>query len=70
MSMMWLDLVQPVRRPDGKELPNRPLGARFTDVEFRLMQTHPGEGARILLNTPGVPETAIQPVKTLSANLP
>jgi HD-GYP domain-containing protein (c-di-GMP phosphodiesterase class II) len=31
---------------------------RYTDEEFRIMQTHPAEGARILLNSPGIPEIA------------
>ena len=31
---------------------------KFTDEEFRVMQMHTIEGARILLNTPGVPELA------------
>ena len=31
---------------------------RFTDEEFRLVQLHPVEGARMLLATPGVPELA------------
>jgi putative nucleotidyltransferase with HDIG domain len=31
---------------------------RFTEEEFRVMQMHTHEGARILLNTPGVPELA------------
>ena len=30
----------------------------FTREEFRIMQAHPVEGARILANTPGVPELA------------
>ncbi len=38
------------------EVLNKP--GRFTEEEFQLMQTHPTEGARILLNTPGVPELA------------
>jgi HD-GYP domain-containing protein (c-di-GMP phosphodiesterase class II) len=39
-----------------EEVLNKP--GRFTEDEFRLMQTHPTEGARILLNTPGIPELA------------
>lgn len=31
---------------------------RFSDEEFRLVQLHPVEGARILFNTPGVPTVA------------
>jgi len=31
---------------------------RFTDEEFRVMQNHTIEGARILLNTPNVPDIA------------
>jgi len=31
---------------------------RLTEEEFSVMQTHPVEGARFLLNTPGVPELA------------
>jgi putative nucleotidyltransferase with HDIG domain len=31
---------------------------RFTEEEFRVMRMHTVEGARILLNTPGVPELA------------
>jgi putative nucleotidyltransferase with HDIG domain len=31
---------------------------RFTDEEFRLVQMHPVEGARMLLATPGIPEVA------------
>jgi len=31
---------------------------RLTEEEFALMQQHPVEGARFLLNTPGVPELA------------
>jgi len=31
---------------------------RFTEEEFRVMQLHTTEGARLLLNTPGVPELA------------
>ncbi len=31
---------------------------RFTDEEFRLVQLHPVEGARMLLGAPGVPEIA------------
>ena len=31
---------------------------KFTEEEFRVMQMHTIEGARILLNTPGVPELA------------
>lgn len=31
---------------------------RFTDEEFAIMKMHPVEGARILFNTPGVPELA------------
>jgi putative nucleotidyltransferase with HDIG domain len=31
---------------------------RYTEEEFRIMQLHTIEGARILLNTPGVPELA------------
>jgi putative nucleotidyltransferase with HDIG domain len=31
---------------------------KFTEYEFRVMQMHTVEGARILLNTPGVPELA------------
>jgi HD-GYP domain-containing protein (c-di-GMP phosphodiesterase class II) len=31
---------------------------RLSEEEFRIMQTHPIEGARFLLNTPGVPELA------------
>jgi HD-GYP domain-containing protein (c-di-GMP phosphodiesterase class II) len=32
--------------------------APFTEEEFRVMRMHTVEGARILLNTPGVPELA------------
>ncbi len=32
--------------------------ARFTEEEFRIMQRHPVEGARILLKTHGVPDQA------------
>jgi HD-GYP domain-containing protein (c-di-GMP phosphodiesterase class II) len=31
---------------------------RFTEEEFRMMQVHPVEGARILMGTPGVPDLA------------
>jgi putative nucleotidyltransferase with HDIG domain len=31
---------------------------RFTEEEFRVMQMHTVEGARILINTPGIPELA------------
>jgi len=31
---------------------------RFTEEEFAIMQLHPIEGARILFNTPGIPELA------------
>ncbi|HKQ62661.1 MAG TPA: HD domain-containing phosphohydrolase [Candidatus Polarisedimenticolaceae bacterium] len=37
-----------------KEILNK--AGRYTEEEFRVMQTHPVEGARILFNTPGVPE--------------
>lgn len=32
---------------------------KFTDDEFRLVQMHPVEGARMLLATPGAPELAV-----------
>ena len=42
------------------EIPNELLNknGKFTDDEFSIMQRHPIDGARILLNTPGVSEIA------------
>ncbi|MAE63161.1 MAG: hypothetical protein CMJ18_02710 [Phycisphaeraceae bacterium] len=37
-----------------KELLNK--SGRFTDEEYRLIQLHPVDGARLLFNAPGVPE--------------
>jgi putative nucleotidyltransferase with HDIG domain len=44
-----------------QEVPSEVLTkkSRFTDEERRLMQLHPVTGARMLLNTPGVPDLAV-----------
>ncbi len=43
-----------------KKVPESVLNkaGKFTDEEFRLMQKHPVEGARMLFNTPGIPDIA------------
>ncbi len=43
-----------------KKVPESVLNkaGKFSDEEFRLMQKHPIEGARMLFNTPGVPDIA------------
>jgi HD-GYP domain-containing protein (c-di-GMP phosphodiesterase class II) len=42
-------------------IPAEILGSqdRLTDEQFRIVRRHPEEGARILLETPGVPELAV-----------